>query len=316
MSEQAAPRQMPLAGLYGFVRDHLAIVNAVVAASVTLVGVLDFLAPTLSVLPKTVYSATAILVGLMLISACAPALAARLIAAVGLAAGPAPSGPLWRRPAWQIAVAMLTGVTVLGFASVAKASQGGLIASSVPAVRSWQAALLGLRQGVADIGRGVDAANGKLDVLVADARDPQRELVSRGYSVDGSGLMKAIKLDDKKAVRLFVAIGYRVDWEGPLAVLLNGDQPWDGKLAALLPRSMFGNAKACDNQGYLLVDEGMPPMADRLAAFKRLCDPGPVIERISRGIERDAGTPPLNDDQRRRREARVANLALLRQLKP
>jgi len=313
MDSRATPQPIPLEGLYGFVRGHLVIVNAVAAASVTVVGVLDFLAPALSVLPRVVYSATAVLLCLMLISAIAPALAIRLISAAGFGARLPSSGPLWRRPAWQIVLAMLIGVTVLGFVSVAKASQGGLIASSVPAARSLQESLLGLRQGVADIGRGVDAANGKLDTLVADARDPQRELVSRGYSVDGSGLMRAFKLSDKKAVGLFVAIGYRVDWEGPLAVLLNGDQPWDGDLVALLPRSMFDNAKACDSQGYILVAEGKPPVAERLAAFKRLCDPARVMAGTEQAIMRDASIAPLSDSQRRRQEARVANLALLRQ---
>jgi len=305
--------EVPVEGLHKFVRLHLATINGVVAASVTTVGVLDFLAPTLSLLPKMVYSATALLVCVMLISAIAPALAIRLISAAGLGARLPSSGPLWRRPAWQIAMAMLLGVTILGFVSVAKASQGGLIASSVPAARSFQESLLGLRQGVADIGRGVDAANGKLDTLVADARDPQRELVSRGYSIDGSGLMRAFKQDDKKAVALFVAVGYRVDWEGPLAVLLNGAQPWDGDLVAMLPRAMFGNAKACDTQGYILVDEGAPPVSERIAAFKRLCDTATVINGIERAIKQDAGVAPLNESQRRRQESRVANLALLRQ---
>jgi len=161
------PVQVPLDGLYRFIRDHLAFINAVVAASVSAVGLLDFLAPTFSVLPKVIYSATAVLACVMLISALAPALAARLISAMGFGARLSASGPLWRRPAWQVAVAMLLGVTVMGFVSVAKASQGGIIASNVPAVRSLQESLLGLRQGVADIGRGVDAANGKLDKLAA-----------------------------------------------------------------------------------------------------------------------------------------------------
>ena len=39
-----AARPNPMDGLYAFVRDHLAIVNAIVVASATLVGVLDFLA--------------------------------------------------------------------------------------------------------------------------------------------------------------------------------------------------------------------------------------------------------------------------------
>lgn|GEM_PF-4322128 len=185
----------PLKGLQRFVREHLALVNAIVAASVTTVGLLDFLAPALSVLPKVIYSVTAVLVCLMLISALAPALATRLISAAGLAVRRPSSGPLWRQPAWQIAVAMLLGVTVIGFASVAKASQGGLIASAFPSTRSWQAALLAMREDLAGIKSGVGQANDKLDKLAAvvDPANAADRCADLGCAVSNGASVQALR---------------------------------------------------------------------------------------------------------------------------
>lgn len=166
----AAAPPPPLDGLYGFVRAHLLIANNIVLASVTLVGVLDFLAPRLSVAPLIVYSATAGLLTLMVVAGFAPASVGRLMSGLGVRMEG--SGvPLRRRPAWQFAVAILLGVSVVGFASVSKASQGGLIASSFPSARAAQESMLGLRQDVADIKSGVDRANAKLD-QVASVVDP------------------------------------------------------------------------------------------------------------------------------------------------
>lgn len=181
-----------LEGLYGFVKAHLLVINAVVLASSTLVGMLDFLAPRLSVLPKVVYSLTACVVLVMVVFAFAPRLATRLISAAGLAVSAPASGPLWRRPSWQIALAILLGVTIIGFESVAKASQGGLIASAFPAARSVQEALLSIKSDVADIKTGVGDANVKLDRLAvvvdpAIAADRCADIecaVSNGASLD------------------------------------------------------------------------------------------------------------------------------------
>ena len=65
----AKPAANPLGGLYDFVRGHLIVVNNVVLASATLVAVLDFLAPRLSMAPVIVYSMTACLAALMLLAA-------------------------------------------------------------------------------------------------------------------------------------------------------------------------------------------------------------------------------------------------------
>jgi hypothetical protein len=169
----AGPAQAggPLKELYDFVRNHLAIVNGLVLASGTLVSVLDFLAPKLSILPKLVYSTTAAIVALMILAALAPALVEKALSLVGLAARRSGGKRLWRRPAWQIAVVLLGAVTIAGFASLAKAADGGYMAGKFPAVRSLQESLLSLQRDVADVGAGVRQANEKLDRVVASV-DP------------------------------------------------------------------------------------------------------------------------------------------------
>lgn len=161
----------PLEGLYGFVRNHLAVVNGIVMASTTGVGVLDFLAPRVSIFPTVIYSITAALVLLMVAAAMVPRFVGQAVARLGLTVTRFNPTPLWRRPAWQFAVTILLCVTIVGFASVAKASQGGLIASQFPAAKGLQETLLSLQRSTADIKVGVEQANVKLDVIV-DAVDP------------------------------------------------------------------------------------------------------------------------------------------------
>ena len=163
--------ESPVSGLYGFVRNHLATVNGLVLASGTVVALLDFLAPRVSVLPRVIYSITFGLVVLMVLAAVAPAMVGRALAALGLAFTRSDSTPLWRKPAWQAAVTLLALIIAVGYASVAKASQGGLIASASPAVRSLQEDFLAMRGEVSEIGIGVRTANTKLDAL-ATAVDP------------------------------------------------------------------------------------------------------------------------------------------------
>lgn len=170
MAEQAADAPAnPFAGLYEFIKGHLVVVNNLIAFSCFAVGALDFMAPKLWLLPRIIYSCTAMLAAAMLAAAVVPSLAAKAQARFF---GPAPSHePLWRRGGWQFGFAMLCVVSVVGFASVAKASVGGLAASQFPAVRSLQEELLSIRSGVADIKAGVGEANAKLD-RIAGAVDP------------------------------------------------------------------------------------------------------------------------------------------------
>lgn len=268
--DAAQPR--PFEGLYGFIRHHLTMVNAVVLFASTIVAAMDFLiTPKFVGIATGVYSLTAMLVAAMLAAAAFPVVMGKFLSRLGI--GLEQGGmPLWKRPAWRLCLLGLLGVSLAGFASVAHTTQGGVIASSIPAARSLQESLLGLSRDVADIRIGVDAANAKLDALVAGSLDPQKDLVARGYAFDANGLMKAIKQGDRNAVALFVRAGYRVDKQGPISVLINGPQPWDEEVVALLSPAMFEQPEACRARS-LLQYEMKPPAAAREAAFKRLCGP-------------------------------------------
>lgn len=311
---QAATSGNPLSGLYEFVRQHLLVANNVCLASGTLVAALDFLAPRLSLAPTIVYSATAALLLLMVAAAVAPTLVGRLMSALGFMAMREDLVPLWRRPAWQFAVALLLGVSVLGWASVAKASQGGWIASKFPAARTLQESMLSLSNEVADIRQGMDAANGKLDGIVADSKDPQRELVARGYD-PVSGLDKAIRAGDAHAVDLFVKVGAPVRREAALAILLT-EKPLATEIAAKLPRSMFGTGDSCKAGHLFQYGEIEDRLGERVALFKRLCDPSPVIGTTEDAIHRDAARGSADTASAHRRAVRAQTLALLRRSPP
>ena len=81
-------------------------------------------------------------------------------------------------------------------------------------------------------------------------------------------------------------------------------------MSNLLPPSMF-EAKATCAQGSLLNYELKPPASERIAAFKRLCDPVPWIAMLRSNIAQDQLTPSPNDAWTRMRAARKSNLALL-----
>jgi hypothetical protein len=310
MEQTRASAEPPLGGLYRFVREHLAVANAVVLASGTLVAVLDFIAPRLSILSQLVYCGTAAILAAMVLAAAAPRLAARALAAAGLAFRRADGSPLWRRPAWQAGVAILAAVTVAGFASLARADQGGLIASRFPELRSMQVSMLGLRDDMREVAGEVRQANAKLDALVADSRDPQRELVARGYRWDDVGFSMAMKQGDRRAVALFAHAGYCVRNDGPMANILNGDQPWDGELVGLIPREAFANKSACDTS--LLVYELKAPSTERVRAFARLCDTREIVAQLERMVREDAGKTFSNDWHARQAAARRLNLSTLK----
>lgn len=302
----------PLAGLYGFVKTHLVVVNAVVVASASFVAAMDFLAPKLAVVPTLVYSATGAVVLLMLAAAFAPSLVERLLASLGFSARRDGRAVLWRGPAWQFSTAILIGITAIGFASVARASEGGLIAGRFPAAREWQESLLALSRNTADISRGVAAVNGKLDALVADSRDPQKDLVARGYSYDYSGLSNAIRQADVRAVRLFAQAGFKAQGQTPIVNLLNGPQPWSDEVASALPADMFGSPAACDDAGLLNYDL-KPPVDRRMGLYKRLCGSAASIERLREKVASERHSVASNAYEARQREARRANLAFLSQ---
>lgn len=302
----------PLNGFNEFVKGHLVILNNIVLTAGTLLAILDFLTPLLSLVPTVVYSMAACLALLMVLAAVTPGVFGRLFRLLGGQGGLSVSTPLWRHPPWQVGLVILLLVTIIGFSSVARASQGGLIASQFPAARNLQDSLLGLHRDVAEIKQGVETANVKLDLLVSDSKDPQKDLVARGYTLDDSGLMRAIKLGDSRAVELFIAVQHAVTHEGPISVILNGDQPWREEVVSKLPKSMFATPVACKGGG-LLNYEMKAPAKDRIETFKRLCDPDPWIDKLKRAIAADEHTTAPNEQWERMQAARKTNLAILLQ---
>lgn len=306
----ADTRDPPLRGLYGFVREHLAIVNGLVLTAGSVVAVLDFLAPRFKLLPLIVYSATAGVVVLMAVAAVAPVLVSKALGAIGLAFGRGDGAPLWRRPLWQATFAVLCLATLAGFASIAKADQGGLVASRWAAARELQVSLLGVQAQLGGIGGGVRQANEKLDLLVAESRDPQKELGARGFRYDDGGFAQAIRQGDLRAVSLFAQAGYRATSQSPLSVLLRSE-PWEPALAAALRPAMFRGEEACKQSVYFF-EEFKSAARERVRAFARLCDPRPMEAILEAAIKRDAEQTPPSEWHARQARARKENLAMLR----
>ncbi len=195
-------RASPLAGLYEFTRTHLSIVNGVVLAAGTLVAILDFLGPRLSILPTLIYSATAAIVVLMILAAIAPRLVGRALSALGYAARRDDLIPVWKRPLWQATIVVLGAVSLAGAASIAKASEGGIAASHSPTLRTLQSQLLSLDRGIAGISQGVAQANTKLDqiALAVDPNNPADRCADLGCAVMGGASPAAVrKLIEKGA---------------------------------------------------------------------------------------------------------------------
>ena len=242
----------PFAGLYDFVKVHILVVNAVVLFSTVVVGVLDFLLPAIKPMLVLMYWFTGILSILMFVAAVFPGIWMQVTARLGYTRveGLAPTVPLHQRAAWRGAVVLLIGVTFAGIGSLAKAKDGGVLATSFPSIKSLQESILSLKKDTAQIKDGVASANVKLDTLVADSQDPQKDLVARGYPFTGGGLMQAIKQGDQRAVGLFAKVRFRVEYVGTMAVLMNGPQPWDQEIADMLTKDMFIGREACQVGGF------------------------------------------------------------------
>ena len=181
------------AGLYHFVRSHLLIVNSLVGFASTAVALLDFLSPRLWILPRVVYSATALLACVLLATAMVPGLDRWLLG--WLFRSKDSWHPLWRRGGWQFAVLLLALVSGFGFESVAKAQQGGVIVSAIPGLRGWQQRLLSIDANLQVVKVGVAAANTKLDRIEADINpaNPADRCADLDCAISGGASAKAVR---------------------------------------------------------------------------------------------------------------------------
>jgi hypothetical protein len=170
-----------------FVRDYIIPFNSIIAMAVTVVAVLDFLAPQGAYLAWFSYA----LAGLVMLVV---ALEVRHQRTQGTGSSwdsrllnrlRKPPGPLWRSAVWVVIGAISILVLILGQASKAQADTGGLIASAAPNLRNVQTLLLGLRentQRIQDKLEGVDSKVTSIQTsLEAALDDPMERLMQGDY---------------------------------------------------------------------------------------------------------------------------------------
>lgn len=169
------------------VRDYIIPFNSIIAMAVTVVAVLDFLAPQGAYLAWFSYA----LAGLVMLLV---ALEVRCQRAQGTGSSwdvrllnrmRKPPGPLWRSAVWVVIGTISIVALVLGQASKAHANTGGLIASAAPNLRNVQTLLLGLRedtQRIQDKLEGVDSKVASIQSsLEAALNDPMDRLMQGDY---------------------------------------------------------------------------------------------------------------------------------------
>ena len=157
-----------------FVRERIVPINAVIALSVTLSLVLDFLAPKAPYLAWFSYALAGLVLACMLAELVAPVWVGHWLDRSSKGA----SGllkrlwmgyrPAWRSPAWQAVAVVTCSVLVLGQVSKAKAAEGGILASQFSSLQGVQAAWLDLKKDTQAIKQGVDEINAKVDGLKSD----------------------------------------------------------------------------------------------------------------------------------------------------
>ena len=205
-----------------FVRDHVSPVNTVVFTSVTVVGILDFLAPRAPFLAWVSYALAVLVIVAMMLEVRAlrsgtTTANAWYVRALGKLRQP--PGPLWKSPAWQVFGIVVVIAIVLGQASKARADSGGLIASAAPSVRNVQALLLGVQQDTQHIRATVDSMAPKVDAIQASVgtmeamlKEPRdylgegdypylQKLVASGKKLPQDQWMLLLGLNQKRADR-------------------------------------------------------------------------------------------------------------------
>ena len=170
MDQATAPEPRLFAGTAAFIKDHLIPVNTVIAFSVFMVAGLDFLKPLAPGIVLAIYSATGILALALFLAGAMPARVAGSTEEAVARGGK--TRRLHRSPAWALGTALLTLITLFGWCSHAKAGDKGFIAGNWGAARSLQAALGDLQGRVAEVQRGTDTANAKLDEVLSKQTSP------------------------------------------------------------------------------------------------------------------------------------------------
>lgn len=174
--------------IYEFVREHVMPFNAVIVMSISVVGVLDFLAPQAPYLAWVSYALAGLVLMAMVLELRAQhpdvtddAWYVRLLDR--LRAAP---GPLWKSPAWQVVGIIAIITVVLGQASKAQAESGGLIAGAAPNLRNVQVLLLGLQQDTQRIQATLDGMAPKVESIHASVTTIEAAMKEpRDYLAEG-----------------------------------------------------------------------------------------------------------------------------------
>lgn len=180
--------------IYEFVREHVMPFNAVIVMSMTVAAVLDFLAPQAPYLAWVSYALATLLLLAMVLevqylrSSLRDTWLARLLGRLR-----PPPGPLWKSPAWQVIGVIVAIALVLGQASRAKASDGGLIASAAPNLRNVQVLLLGIKENTQRIQATLEGVGTKVDSIHASVEGLQGVLAKEPIEYLMEGDYPALK---------------------------------------------------------------------------------------------------------------------------
>jgi hypothetical protein len=228
----------PFAPLYDFVKNHVLIVNALIAFATFSVGLLDFFFSHRPEVGHFIYTATAVLAVMLLLAALWPDFGRRFEV---LIFGQQTEGA--RRGVFQFCASLFVLVSVFGNISMAKAAQGGVLASQFPELQAIQDRLLGLETKLTATNQKIDTVHAsvlevkekvsqstdeikktgneikeKLDVIASrppvvvaaerKSQNPRELLQQMGVSWSSESALDALKRCDGDAVELFVRGGF------------------------------------------------------------------------------------------------------------
>jgi hypothetical protein len=267
--------------LFTFIRERIVPINAVIALSATLALILDFLAPKAPYLAWVSYGLCGIVLACMALELIAPE---KLNAWLKTPAQGMSKQfqrlwmerrPVWNSPAWQALALVAVVATVIGAASKARAYEGGLLASTIPAVKNYQASFTSLQT-------SLDKLNQKMDwVEHGTVKDAAEALNSGDFQALQRFLKKgeplpnanatteytlAVGLAEKKQHRLeilslYLKDGFDINQSGVIGPLASFPKSNSDKLDAWsIKQKSDGNA----NSGHVTVIRGTPRDADNI----------------------------------------------------
>lgn len=237
--------------LFIFIRNNIVPINAVIALSATLALVLDFLAPKAPYLAWVSYALCGIVLACMALELIAPEKlnawfktpAQGLVKQIQrLWMG---KRPVWTSPAWQALAMVAVVTTVIGAASKARAYEGGLLASTFPAVKNYQASFESLQEAIDQLNQKIDGAQlgikDAADALNRGDFQALQRFLKKGESLPNANATSeyalAIGLAAKKPQRLeilslYVKDGFDINQSGVIGPLASFPKANSDKLDA------------------------------------------------------------------------------------